>query len=169
MSRRSSRPSSRPIGRRDLFASPGNFLAFGFGAGLIPFAPGTFGSMAAVPFFLLLNSLGPLFYAGALVAAFLGGVILCARAAESVGVHDHPGIVWDEIVGLWVALCFIPFSWSAVVLGFGLFRLFDIVKPWPIGLIDRRLRGGIGIMFDDVLAGIFANLVLRLLLPYLPA
>ena len=162
----------RKINRRDLFKSPGNFFAFGFGAGLAPVAPGTFGTLAAIPFFLLLNWLGPLFYAGTLLAAFIAGIGLCARAAESLDLpphqHDHPGIVWDEIVGLWVALCFIPFSWSAVILGFVLFRLFDIIKPWPISLIDRRMNGGMGIMLDDLIAGIFANAVLRLLLWYLP-
>ena len=159
---------NRRISRRDLLRSPGNFLAFGFGAGLAPVAPGTCGSLAALPIFLLLHELGSLFYAGALGVAFIAGITLCARAAESLGVHDHPGIVWDEMVGLWVALCFIPFSWGAVVLGFALFRLFDIVKPWPIGLLDRRVGGGLGIMLDDLAAGILANVALRLLLPYLP-
>ncbi len=158
----------RPIRRRDLFQSPGNFLAFGLGAGLAPVAPGTFGTLAAIPFFLLLSWLGPLFYAGALLAAFIAGIGWCARAAESLDTHDHPGIVWDEMVGLWVALCFVPFSWNAVILGFALFRLFDIAKPWPIRLIDRRMGGGLGIMLDDLIAGIFANAVLRLVLAYLP-
>lgn len=106
-----------------------------------------------------------MFYAGAVVIAFLVGIPLCAAAARSMDTHDHPAIVWDEMVGMWIALCFIPFSWLAVVLGFVLFRLFDIVKPWPINAMDRRLRGGLGIMLDDVLAGIFANVALRLLLP----
>ncbi len=162
------RPAHRRIGWRDLFLSPGNFLAFGFGAGLAPIAPGTFGTLAAIPFFLLLNSLGPFFYLAALLVSFIAGVGLCARAAESLNAHDHPGIVWDEMVGLWVALFLLPFSWSALLLGFILFRLFDIAKPWPIYLIDRRLGGGMGIMLDDIVAGIFTNGALWLLLPYLP-
>ena len=151
-----------------MLKSPGNFLAFGFGAGLAPVAPGTFGTLAAIPFFLLANGLGPAFYAGALLVAFVAGVGLCARAAASLDAPDHPAIVWDEMVGLWVALCFVPVSWGAVILGFALFRLFDIVKPWPIRPIDRQLGGGLGIMLDDVVAGLLANGVLRLLLPYLP-
>ena len=168
-SRRVGRQVPRRVTRRDLFQSPGNFLAFGLGAGLAPLAPGTFGTLAGIPFFLLLNGLGPIFYIGALLAAFIAGVGLCARAAESVDAHDHPAIVWDEMVGLWVALCLIPFSWGALILGFALFRFFDIVKPWPIRLIDRRLGGGLGIMLDDLLAGVYVNVILWLLLPYLPA
>ena len=165
----------RPISRRDLFKSPGNFLAFGFGAGLVPVAPGTCGTLVAVPFFLLLHRLPPSWYAIALLAAFIVGISICARAAASLNLpkhrHDHPGIVWDEMVGLWVTLAFIPFSWDTVswitvILGFALFRLFDIAKPWPIRLIDRRLGGGLGIMLDDLLAGVFANLALRLILSW---
>ena len=165
-----SRAHNRPITRRDLFKSPGNFLAFGFGAGLMPVAPGTCGTLIAIPFFLLLHELPAFLYAGALLVTFIVGTSLCARAAESLHLpphrHDHPGIVWDEMVGLWVTLAFIPFSWSAVILGFVLFRLFDIAKLWPIGLIDRRLGGGIGIMLDDLIAGVFANLMLRLVLSW---
>ena len=153
---------------RSRLQSLGNFFAFGFGAGLAPVAPGTFGTLAAIPFFLLLTELGAVWYAAVLLAAFVAGIGLCARAAESLDSHDHPSIVWDEMVGLWVALCFIPFSWGAVILGFVLFRVFDILKPWPIGLIDRRMKGGLGIMLDDVAAGVLANLALRWLLPYLP-
>ena len=170
MSRRLSdrQPGVRRPDRRDLFQSPANFLAFGFGAGLAPFAPGTAGTLVAIPFFLLLHPLDPLLYAAAVAAAFALGIPLCAHAAHSLNTPDHPAIVWDEMVGLWVALCFIPFSWPAVLLAFALFRLFDILKPWPINLLDRRLTGGLGIMLDDLVAGIFANVMVRLLLPYLP-
>ncbi len=167
------RPTKPPaLSRRDVFNSPGSFLtlglALGLGAGLARRAPGTCGTLAAVPFFLLLNLLDPVWYGGALAVAMLVGIPLCARAAETLGRHDHPAIVWDEMVGLWVTLCFIPFSWAALLLGFALFRLFDIVKPWPISLIDRRLGGGSGIMLDDIIAGILAKATLRLLLPHLP-
>lgn len=154
--------------RRELFSGPGNFFALGFGAGLAPLAPGTCGTLAAIPLYLLLVRLDPLLYAGVVAATFFIGVPLCARAAAALGVHDHPAIVWDEMVGLWVTLCFIPFSWGAVLFGFALFRLFDIVKPWPIRAIDRQLHGGIGIMLDDLIAGVFANIVLRLVLVWLP-
>lgn len=166
------RPHPRPISRRDLFRRRGNWLAFGFGVGLIPLAPGTAGALLAIPFYLLLQPLlvawSGWLYVGAVAVAFMAGVMVCARAAESIAAHDHPGIVWDEMVGMWVTLCLVPFSWSALLVGFLLFRLLDIVKPWPISLLDRRVGGGLGIMLDDVVAGIFANLMLRLVLPYLP-
>ncbi len=126
------------------------------------------GSLAAVPFLPALHLLPPAWHGAALLAAFVVGINVCAAAAKSLGVHDHPAIVWDEMVGLWVTLCWLPLSPATVLLGFVLFRLFDIVKPWPISLIDRRVGGGSGIMLDDVLAGVFANLALRAALPYWP-
>jgi len=161
------------ISRQDLFHSPGNFLAFGFGAGLAPVAPGTIGTVVAIPLYLALVLFDPFLYTGIVVMSFIAGISLCRHAAESLSLnrqvgHDHPGIVWDEMVGFWITLYLIPFSWTAVILGFVLFRLFDIIKPWPIRLIDREVEGGLGIMLDDVLAGVFANIVLRLILLYLP-
>lgn len=147
-----------------LFRHWHNFFAFGLGSGMAPIAPGTAGTLAAIPFYLLLNLLDPLPYFGVLVVFFLLGIRFCATAATYLDCHDHPAIVWDEMVGLWITLCFIPFSWDAVILGFLLFRLFDIAKPFPIGHIDRKVHGGIGIMLDDVIAGIFANVVLWILL-----
>ena len=159
---------TRPASARDLLRSPAMWLALGFGAGLARRAPGTAGTLMALPIFLLLSALAPPVYAAAVLLAFAAGIPLCARAADALGAHDHRAIVWDEMVGLWVALAFIPLSWSAALLGFALFRLFDIAKPWPISWLDRRLRGGLGIMLDDVAAGVCANLLLRILLPYLP-
>lgn len=156
--------SSRSLSIRDVFRSSSNFIALGFGSGLSPFAPGTAGTLAAIPFYLLLLQLPSLLYLSALLIAFMVGVRVCERAAKSLNVHDHPGIVWDEMLGLWIALYSIPFSWGAVLLGFLLFRLFDIVKPWPIRSIDRKIGGGIGIMLDDVVAGVFANILLNILL-----
>jgi phosphatidylglycerophosphatase A len=91
-----------------------------------------------------------------LVLSFAVGVYLCDVAAKQLDVHDHPGIVWDEMVGLWLTMTLAPDAWWWLVLGFGFFRLFDIVKPWPISWLDKRVGGGFGIMIDDILAGVFA-------------
>jgi phosphatidylglycerophosphatase A len=136
-------------------------LAFGFGSGLSPRAPGTFGTLAALPIYLVLAQQSLLVYAVTVVLAALLGVWLCERASADLGVHDHPGIVWDEFVGLWIALFAVAPEPLAVVSGFVLFRLFDIAKPWPISWLDRHAKGGFGIMIDDIVAGVFAGLVLH--------
>ena len=124
---------------RTVLTDPVHFLAFGFGSGLARKAPGTFGTLAAIPLYLLLAGLPLAGYTLAVALAFLLGIWLCGRASADLGVHDHPGIVWDEFVGLWVALWAVPLDWLWLLLGFGLFRLFDILKPWPIGPLDRRV------------------------------
>jgi phosphatidylglycerophosphatase A len=98
-----------------------------------------------------------------MLIVIITGIWICQYAADQLGVHDFGGIVWDEIAGYLVTLWLIPFSWNAVILGFILFRIFDIFKPWPIGKIDRQLRGGLGIMMDDVLAGFYALGLLALI------
>ena len=138
-----------------------HFLAFGFGSGLVPRAPGTVATVVAVPFYLLLNQLSPWLYAVCVLAAFVFGVWLCRGVARDLGVHDHDGIVWDEFVGYWIAMFLLPVTWIWVLAGFALFRLFDIWKPWPIRWIDRKVRGGLGIMLDDALAGAAACLILH--------
>jgi len=143
-----------------------HFLALGLGAGLAPKAPGTVGTLVAVPLYLLLQGLTLWAYLLLLVLAFLLGVWLCGVTARNLGVHDHPGIVWDEFIGYWLTMAAAPQGWQWVLLGFVLFRLFDIVKPWPIRQADRRLGGGFGIMFDDVLAGIYAWLVLQAVIAF---
>lgn len=142
---------------------PAHWLAFGLGAGLVPVAPGTFGTLVGVPVYLAMTPLPPLTYLAVTCALFLVGVWLCGATARDLGVHDHPGIVWDEIVGLLVTLAFTPLSWLWLLVGFVLFRLFDILKPWPVGLADRRVGGGLGIMLDDLLAGLYALASLQLL------
>jgi len=143
-------------------ASPWRFLALGFGSGLAPVAPGTFGTLLAVPLYLLLLQLSPGLYLLFLVLAFLLGIALCGVTARQLGVHDHPGIVWDEFVGYWLTMFMAPAGWIWIMAGFVLFRLFDILKPWPIRWIDQRVSGGLGIMLDDVLAGLFGLIVLQL-------
>ncbi len=152
--------------RRVALGTPSGFLAFGFGSGLAPFAPGTFGTLAAIPPYLLLAQLSWPYYLLVLVLTFLLGVFLCERASQHLGVHDHGGIVWDEFVGFWLTLFLIPNEWHWIVVGFLLFRLFDIIKPFPIKWLDQQVKGGFGIMIDDVIAGVYAWLVLFLLVRY---
>lgn len=151
-----------------IWRNPVHFLAFGFGSGAMPFAPGTFGTLVAIPVFLLMAPLGLWAYLAITLLLAIIGVWLCHVTARDLGVHDHSGIVWDEIVGYLVTMIAVPQTWQMIVLGFVLFRIFDIFKPWPIGWIDKRVQGGLGIMLDDVLAGIFAALVLQMLLQIVP-
>lgn len=118
--------------------------------------PGTCGTFAAVPLYFVIAELPFYAYIGVLLLAFVFGVYICGKTAEELGVHDHGGIVWDEFVGLWLTLLAAPTGWQWVVAGFVLFRVFDMVKPWPISWADRKLSGGLGIMFDDILAGLAA-------------
>lgn len=153
-----SRRNPRP---QQLLGSPVLLLAFGFGSGLSPKAPGTAGSLLALLLMPLLAELPFSGYLALLVLVIATGIFICGRAAKQLGVHDHPGIVWDEFAGLWLALIFCPPQWIYWLLGFGLFRFFDIVKPWPISWLDRRCPGGLGIMMDDLVAGIFAAAILQ--------
>jgi len=146
--------------RRIALATPTGFLAFGFGSGLSPKAPGTAGTVAALVFAPALVAL-PL-WAGVLVVglAFVVGCRLCGETSHRLGVHDHGGIVWDEFVGMWLVLLFVPFQPLWWLAAFVLFRFFDILKPWPIRWLDRRVGGGFGIMIDDLLAAVYALVVL---------
>ena len=152
--------------RHQTWSNPWHFLGFGFGSGLAKFAPGTFGTLAAVPLYLLLAQLPWLWYGIIVVLAFFVGIYICQRTSDDLNVHDFSGIVWDEFVGFWVTMFLIPFDWKWVVLGFVLFRLFDIVKPWPINYLDKYVKGGFGIMIDDVLAGMYAWLCLFMIVKY---
>ncbi|MCB1836594.1 MAG: phosphatidylglycerophosphatase A [Alcanivoracaceae bacterium] len=151
--------------------NPVHFLAFGFGSGLAPKAPGTFGTLAALPVWWLAAQLPLWGYVIVLLAVIAVGPYLCGRTAEDLGVHDHGGIVWDEIAGFLVTMLLVPVSWYTALAGFLLFRLFDIAKPWPIGWLDRQIEGGTGIMVDDLVAGLYAlgclHLLLWMLAPYL--
>ena len=150
-----------------LFTHPVQLLALGFGSGLAPRAPGTFGSLAALPFFWLLLFLPTWDYVLVIVVCAALGVYFCQSAADDFGVHDHPAIVWDEFVGIWIALfplSLVHFEWHWLILGFVLFRVFDICKPWPIRYVDQHVHGGLGIMLDDILAGIAAAFVLQIAL-----
>ena len=151
-------------GARPDLRNPLHLLAFGFGSGLAPRAPGTWGTLAALLPWYFLQQLPLWGYLVALLVAAVAGLFICGRTARDLGVHDHGGIVWDEFVGLWIALLLVPLQPLWVAAGFLLFRLFDIFKPWPISWCDRELQGGVGIMVDDLLAGIAACIVLQLTL-----
>jgi phosphatidylglycerophosphatase A len=141
--------------------NPVHVLAFGLGAGAAPIAPGTAGTGVGLLLYAAVAGLPLAAYLAVLGAVIAVGIVVCGRTAADLGVHDHPGIVWDEIAGLLVALCGVPVGWGWAVAGFALFRLFDILKPWPIHWVDRRVGGGLGIMADDLLAGLYAAALLH--------
>jgi phosphatidylglycerophosphatase A len=147
--------------RHKVLSSPVNFLAFGFGSGLAPFAPGTFGTLAAIPLYLLMQGLSLPVYLLVVLLVTLAGIWICDKASASLGVHDHSGIVWDEFAGYFVTMIAAPSGWQWLVAGFLLFRLFDIWKPWPISQLDKKVQGGLGIMVDDIVAGLYALLCLQ--------
>jgi len=131
-------------------------LAFGFGSGLSRIVPGTLGTLAAIPFYLLLAKFPFWAYIAVIVASTYIGIHLCDYAAKKLGVHDHGGIVWDEFVGFWITMIAVPLTWQWLLAGFILFRIFDMLKPWPINWLDKHVHGGFGIMLDDVVAGFMA-------------
>lgn len=141
---------------------PGHFVALGGGSGLAPVAPGTFGSLVGVAVYLALPPLGPLAAVGLIVVMIAVGVPICGRTTRALGVHDHPAIVWDEVTGVVLTLVCGSGGWISVGLGFLLFRIFDIWKPWPVRWADGRVGGGIGVMLDDLLAAVYSALGLVL-------
>ncbi len=146
-----------------LLRSPVQLAAFGFGSGLSPWAPGTVGTIvAAVLYWYLLAPLPLWAYSVVVLAAALGGIWLCGVASRQLAVHDHPGIVWDEFAGLWVALWAVPASPVWLAIAFVVFRLLDITKPWPVNVVDKDVGGGLGIMGDDLLAGVMTCITLHL-------
>lgn len=147
---------------RQVFTHPVHFLAYGFGAGLSPKAPGTLGTAVAIPLYALLMYAGSGAYLSVLAVALVAGVFICGYTAGVTGIDDPKGVVWDEIVGYLITMMFLPFHWMWMLGGFLLFRLFDIWKPWPISWADRHIQGGVGIMLDDVIAAIFACVLLNL-------
>lgn len=143
-----------------LLATPSGFLAMGFGSGLSPFAPGTAGSLAALPLAWYLKLLPLGYYLLVVIAATVLGFYVCDVVGKALKVHDHGAIVWDEFCGLWLSLMLVPRHWAWFLLGFLAFRFFDIFKPWPARWFDRHVPNGIGVMMDDIAAGLWALLAL---------
>lgn len=144
-----------------------HLLATGFGSGLLPFSPGTFGTVAAIPFYLcFVYAPDWTFWLFTLLVCLVGPYI-CGKAADDIGVHDHKAIVWDEFAGFFITMCLVPFSWINVLIGFVLFRFFDIIKPWPISWLDKHVHGGLGIMIDDIVAGIISAGILFYIQPFI--
>ncbi|MBL8265135.1 MAG: phosphatidylglycerophosphatase A [Steroidobacter sp.] len=139
---------------------PVHLLAFGFGSGLSPWAPGTCGTLVAIPITLFVMQFGFAAHLSFAILAAAVGIYICGESARRLGVHDHSGIVWDEITGFAITMLGSPSEFYWVLAGFALFRLFDIWKPWPIREADHSLHGGLGIMLDDVIAGLFAAAIL---------
>ncbi|WP_434940297.1 phosphatidylglycerophosphatase A family protein [Shewanella sp. HL-SH8] len=153
--------SQDPAVKRLRLSNPIHFLALGFGSGLAAKAPGTFGTIAAIPLYLLMSHLSLPIYLALTLLIVLVGFYICDKAASDMQVHDHGAIVWDEVAGLLITLIAAPAGWIWLLVGFGFFRFFDILKPWPIRWLDAKVHGGFGIMIDDVLAGVFAFMCLQ--------
>ena len=157
---------SRPLNatqRHALLSHPAGWIATALGAGLSPKAPGTAGSLVALlPWWFLLRDLPPGVYLVVLAAGFVLGVWACEVSDRRLGMHDQGALVWDEVIGMWITLFAAPPQWWWMLTGFALFRLFDIRKPWPVSWADRRVHGGLGVMLDDVVAGVYALIVLQL-------
>ena len=143
--------------------NPWHLLATGFGSGLVRKAPGTVGSLLALVLWIPLQAQSPLVYSLFVLACIPFGIWLCDRVASEMQIKDPACIVFDEFVGIWVALFMLPAGWYWLLIGFVLFRGFDILKPWPVNWLDERLPGGWGIMLDDVAAGLYSLLVIQVL------
>lgn len=148
---------------KSVFQDPIYFIAFGFGSGLMATAPGTWGTLAAIPVYLLIMGTHWAFYLTFTLIAFILGVWVCDKVSQDLGVHDYKGIVWDEVVGYLLTMFMAPKGLKWMILGFFLFRIFDIWKPQPIDYVDQKVRGGLGIMLDDVLAAVPSWLIMQLL------
>ena len=154
---------------RLLLSHPAHFFSLGFGSGLMPKGPGTAGTLVAFPiYWYLAPRLDDYYFILLLLAAFVIGVWICDKTGRALGVEDHGGIVWDEIVAFLLVLFFTPEGWVWQILAFVLFRFFDIVKPQPIRHFDQNLHGGLGVMFDDILAAAYALLCLAMIKSLLP-
>ena len=146
-----------------VWRNPLYFIAFGLGSGAMPFAPGTFGTLMAIPFYLLLRELALPFYLIFVLVFIAATSWLSDRISRDIHVHDHPGMCIDEFAGFFVTMIAAPSGWHWILIGFLLFRLFDIWKPWPISWIDKHMTSGFGMILDDVVAGLFAMIIIQLL------
>lgn len=146
-----------------VWTNPYHFIAFGFGAGTLPKAPGTFGTLVAIPFYLVMQHLSHLSYLALLIVIILASMWLCEKVSREIHIHDHQGMCIDEVVGYLVTMFAAPHGIKWIIIGFILFRLFDIVKPQPIKYIDEKFTGGVGMISDDVMAGIYSMIIIQIL------
>ncbi len=146
-----------------VWQKPSHFIAFGFGSGAMPFAPGTFGTLAAIPFYLVLRTFPTSIYLLLVILIMFGSMWLCQRVSEEIKVDDHQGMCLDEFVGFFVTMMGAPHGFTWIMVGFILFRIFDIWKPWPIDYLDSHVHGGIGMILDDVGAGIYSLIIMKIL------
>ena len=156
----SNKKTSLPAG---FWKHPAHLLALGFGTGYVPKLPGTAGTLIGVLIYYFMQPLNVIVYLGITSVMFLAGIWLCGKTSQDMGVHDHNAIVWDEIVGYLVTMIMAPAGWLWMALGFILFRIFDIWKPWPISWVDRHTKGGLGVMLDDLIAGIYGLVILQII------
>lgn len=146
--------------------NPWYFIAFGFGSGASPIAPGTFGTLVAIPFYLLLTFLSLEIYIVFIFLFIIFSAWLCGKVSHEINIHDHPGMCIDEFAGFFVTMINAPHGIVWIAMGFILFRLFDIWKPWPIRWFDQKIQGGLGIVLDDVLAGLYAFICLQFIVHF---
>ncbi|MBL4711162.1 MAG: phosphatidylglycerophosphatase A [Gammaproteobacteria bacterium] len=139
------------------------FIAMGLGSGLMPKAPGTAGTLLTVPLVFFLQQQSMFVYTLVTLFVLATGSWVCGYAASKLKVHDHSGIVYDEVAGFLITMSIAPHGWTWMIAGFILFRFFDAVKPWPISWFDKNIHGGFGIMLDDVIAGVFSLFCLLLI------
>lgn len=149
---------------RLLLSHPAHFFSLGFGSGLAKKAPGTFGTLIGLPLFLLIYGYPFLLQILIIAALFTVGIYFCTFTGKAIGIVDHGSIVWDEIVAMMLVLTFTPYQWQWWLAAFLLFRLFDIWKPYPIRQLEAKFKNGFGVMFDDLLAAIYAIICLQVLI-----
>jgi phosphatidylglycerophosphatase A len=145
-----------------IWKNPWHFIAFGFGTGAIPIAPGTFGTLIAIPFYLYLSTFSHTFYLICTFLVTLFSIWLCEKLSREMQVDDHQGMCIDEFVGYLVTMYGAPYGWGWILFGVILFRIFDIWKPWPIRQIDTHVKGGFGMILDDVVAGVFSLVIIHI-------
>ncbi len=157
------RAMTEKIQPHTLLKDPGHLLSMGFGSGLAPIASGTFGTLAAIPIYVAAHYYSVTVFVILTLVSIVAGIYLCERTTKALGVNDHSAIVWDEFAGFFVTMLWVPMNVSTIVAGFFLFRLFDIVKPWPASYVDKKIHSGLGVMMDDVIAGLYASGVLYMM------
>ena len=150
-----------------MLLNPVHFFALGFGSGLTPKLPGTAGTLVGVLIFILIPDMSWIAYLVIVVCGFLFGIFCCGYTARILNAHDHHSIVWDEIIGYMITMFMVPKEWIWILTGFILFRIFDILKPWPISFIDRRIESGLGIMLDDAIAAFFSLAIIQIAIYFL--